>query len=478
MGFRNPFRIDLDENDVAYVTDYSPDSRVPENFRGPAGAGRSRSCDKPSSYGWPLCYSAELPYYRWDYVSAGRSTRPPQTFDVRQPSPRARTTRPSGTRGGRGHRRSPTRTSGTRSTTTTHRTPLGTPCFAYYNGSGTTQCPQLFPEFGPGGGVGPHGASPYDFDQKSSAPGKFPEYYDGSFIFGEFTRDYLREIRLDSKGEVFKIYNVLNCSGVNVPPQPPTVPTPERPFDCDSPMDMKFGPDGNFYLLTYGDGFFQANADAQLVKFSYIKDDEAQRDRTGGAARAAPRRGSSAAAGRDRSGRVLTTSAARRPAAARRRDRERHVLEPAHRVRVGRADDPHAGAQRVADVLAAQVEPVGQAVDLERDALLERDLEHALEVERVLRPAVDEPARRMAEAAHVRVAQRLLDALRHLPPRHPLPAVHARLHPVELGEHVVGEVEPPVGEDVALDPAQDAERRQHLVRGRDLLGLAADVVRR
>ena len=82
----------------------------------------------------------------------------------------------------------------------------------------------------------------------------------------------------------------------------------------------------------------------------------------------------------------------------------------------------------------------------------------------------------MAEAAHVRVAQRLLDALGHLPPRHPLAAVDARLHPVELGEDVVGEVEPAVGEDVALDPAQDAERRQQLVRRRDLLALAADVV--
>ena len=78
----------------------------------------------------------------------------------------------------------------------------------------------------------------------------------------------------------------------------------------------------------------------------------------------------------------------------------------------------------------------------------------------------------------MRVAQRLLHALGHLAPRHPLAAVDARLHPVELGEHVVGQVEPPVREDVALDAAQDAERRQHLVRGGDLLGLAAHVVRR
>ena len=100
---------------------------------------------------------------------------------------------------------------------------------------------------GPGGGVGPHGASPYDFDRKSRAAGKFPEYYDGSVLFGTFTRDYLREIRLDSRGDVFKINNALNCGSVNVPPQPPTVPTPERPFDCDSPIDMKFGPDVLLY---------------------------------------------------------------------------------------------------------------------------------------------------------------------------------------------------------------------------------------
>jgi len=145
-------------------------------------------------------------------------------------------------------------------------------------------------------------------------------------------------------------------------------------------------------------------------------------------------------------------------------------------VRIGRADDLQAGFQRVADVLAAQVESIGQAVDLERDPFLERDVENALEVERVLRPAVDEPALGMAEAAHMRVAQRLLDALCHLAPRHPLPAVHARLHPVELGQDVVGKIEPPVGEDVALDPAQHPERRQEFAGSRDLLGLPADVV--
>src|SRR5256885_9103971 len=55
---------------------------------------------------------------------------------------------------------------------------------------------------------------------------------------------------------------------------------------------------------------------------------------------------------------------------------------------------------------------------------------------------------------------RLLDALRQLPARHPLSAVHARLYPLEIREGVVGKIEPPVGKDVALDPAQDRVRSE------------------
>ena len=54
--------------------------------------------------------------------------------------------------------------------------------------------------------------------------------------------------------------------------------------------------------------------------------------------------------------------------------------------------------------------------------------------------------------------------------------MHACLYPLELREDLVGKVEPPVGEDVALDPAQDAERGEDLVGRRDLLALPAHVV--
>ena len=89
-------------------------------------------------------------------------------------------------------------------------------------------------------------------------------------------------------------------------------------------------------------------------------------------------------------GRVFTTCSGGGPAAPRgARPTSSMFPSPRDRVGVGRADDLDAGRERLADVLAAQVEPVRQAVDLERDALLERDLERALEVERVLGPAAD-----------------------------------------------------------------------------------------
>jgi cytochrome c len=261
MGFRNPFRITLDDDDVAYITDYSPDAQTPTVFRGPAGTGRMMVVRKPANFGWPLCYSPELPYYRWDFNASTPLDSPPQTFECNNRT------------------RGPANTSRWNTGLTypppiakpelwysyqdnNPSNPLGTPCAAYYTTNPPGTCPQLFPELGTGN-VGPHGAAKYDFKRSNPNPTKFPEYYDGSIFFGEFTRDYLREIRLGSNGAVLKINDLLNCG--------PAPTTPARPFVCDNPMDMMWADDGTFYLLTYGDGFFNINPDAALVRFSYVK---------------------------------------------------------------------------------------------------------------------------------------------------------------------------------------------------------------
>ena len=277
MGFRNPFRITLDKNDVAYIADYSPDSNVPQQFRGPAGTGRYMVVREPSNYGWPLCYKTDLPYYQWDFNTSTPlpSAAAPQTHECNNPTRGPRNTSRWVASGGPatdpGLEYGPPVTNpeiwySYRDNSAPPNGPQGTQCFASYGpgapASPIGACPQLFPELFTGG-VGPQGTAPYHYDASNPNPTKFPPYWDGTFIVGEFTQDTLREVRLDSNGDVHKINNTLPCG--------PVPATPTRPWLCDNPMDMEFGPDGTFYLLTYGDGFFAINPDAGMMRWEYVK---------------------------------------------------------------------------------------------------------------------------------------------------------------------------------------------------------------
>src|SRR3954467_8930239 len=72
----------------------------------------------------------------------------------------------------------------------------------------------------------------------------------------------------------------MPCGAANVASSP-------FPFECDNPMDMQWGADGDLYLLTYGDGFFNINLDAGMYKWDYVKGQRAPKavlttDRTDG----------------------------------------------------------------------------------------------------------------------------------------------------------------------------------------------------
>jgi PKD repeat protein/type 1 glutamine amidotransferase len=255
MGFRNPFRIQVDENDIAYVNDYSPDNAEPLQFRGPQGTGRVIIVREPSNYGWPVCVKTDLPYYPWNF-NTQRPLNPanPQPFECDDPD-----TGPENTsRLNTGRIETPPMTDP--EIWYSRNAAFGTPCFAAYGPSPTSPCPQLFPEI-VGTGTAPHNLLKYDFDPDLPST-KFPAYYDEAVFFSEYTRNYLREIRLDSNNRVLKINDLLDCG---------PVPVTRPQFECDNPMDMQFGPDGAFYLLTYGDGDFRANPDAGMYKFEYVK---------------------------------------------------------------------------------------------------------------------------------------------------------------------------------------------------------------
>ena len=133
---------------------------------------------------------------------------------------------------------------------------------------------------------------------------------------------------------------------------------------------------------------------------------------------------------------------------------------PRDRVRVRRSRDHHPGGDCVAKELGARGR-CGPAARSSRPPCRSRaHLEQPLEIDGVWRAVLDDAPLRMADRPDCRMPRRFGHPLRQLLARLPLPGVYRCLHPVELGEHVVRQVEAPVVEDVALGAAQHSEWRE------------------
>lgn len=223
MGLRNPFRIEIDPvSDAIYVADYSPDSRVPDPDRGPTGQGKWTIISEPGNYGWPYCATAELPYNDYDFAT-GESG---DAFDCARPV-----------------------NDSAHNTGLSVLPPTVQPDVWYSYGVS-----DRFPELGTGG-IGPMAGPAYQFDVADTLgprPVAWPEYYDGTPLFYEWTRDYVKAMKLDADGAFTDIEPVLSS------------------FVFDNAMDLEFGPNGALYVLEYGDGFFAENPDAQLARIDYI----------------------------------------------------------------------------------------------------------------------------------------------------------------------------------------------------------------
>ena len=231
MGLRNPFRIEynLREGEL-YVADYSPDARNANPLRGPAGQGKWFIATEPGNYGWPYCATAELPYVDYDFATGMSGA----TFDCDAPV-----------------NESP------HNTGLTDLPPVTQP-HVWYSYTLSAEFPELET-----GGIGPMAGPAYQFDGKSKKGKKgrghrndtaWPKYYDNVPLFGEWTRDYIKEFRLDrGRDDVVEINDVLAS------------------FDFQNPMDMEFGENGSFYVLNYGNGFFGQNQPgAELARVDYV----------------------------------------------------------------------------------------------------------------------------------------------------------------------------------------------------------------
>ncbi|MFE2726161.1 ThuA domain-containing protein [Kitasatospora sp. NPDC059327] len=208
MGFRNPFRFSVHPTTGAiYAADYGPDSGADSATRGPGGMVEWNVIDSPGNYGWPYCVGNNTPYKDHDFATNTSGA----SFDCAAP----RNTSPNNT-----------------GLTTL---PAARAADVWYGNSASEG--NKFPELGVSNGEAPMAFPIYRYDAANPSGTKFPAYYDQTPFFGEWSRDKMFEFRLDSSGKLLKINDFLSS------------------MDFKSPMDMKFGPDGSMYLLTWGSGW-------------------------------------------------------------------------------------------------------------------------------------------------------------------------------------------------------------------------------
>jgi cytochrome c len=238
MGFRNPYRIDLDpQTGVPLVANYGPDAQSPNAGRGPENTVEWDAVRQPGNYGWPYCVGPNDAYIDYDFATQTSGA----AFDCAN---------------------GPTNDSPNNTGLTKLPAPIPAQVWYHY-----ATDPDHFPEL--------HGGAPmagpvYRYDANLQSTRKWPAYYDGKAVFGEWNNNELFTFQLsadDSKVE--KINRLL----------------PSMTFL--KPMSMRFGPDGALYIIEWGSGFGGNNADSGIYRIDYVKGTRlpiavAKADRTNG----------------------------------------------------------------------------------------------------------------------------------------------------------------------------------------------------
>ena len=222
MGVRNPFRIAFDtESNWLYWGDIGPDANAALSSRGPEGLDEWNRTRTAGNYGWPYCIGQNQAYVDYDFAS-GVSGR---LFNCNAPI-----------------NNSPNNTGSV-------NLPPAKPAWIWYPYAPSS----IFPALNDGGGRAAMSGPVYHFDPDLDSKTKLPAYYDDTIFIFEWSRNWIREVKLDDNGDILVI----------------------NPFAADiellRPITMKAGPDGSLYLLEWGTGFGGGNEDSKLVRIGYVR---------------------------------------------------------------------------------------------------------------------------------------------------------------------------------------------------------------
>jgi cytochrome c len=221
MGERNPFRMGMDpKTGIPVVANFGPDAGTADPARGPQNTVEWDILKAPGNAGWPFCIGPNQPYVAYDFATKASGA----PFDCA---------------GG------PTNSSPNNTGLT--KLPPAIPAMVWYHYQSD---PAHFPILS---GGAPMAGPVYRYDPNLVSDRKWPSYFDGRAIFGEWNTNklYTFQLAADSSG-VTSIDPLLSS------------------LSFLKPMDFKFGPDGALYMIEWGSGFGGDNTDSGIYRIDFI----------------------------------------------------------------------------------------------------------------------------------------------------------------------------------------------------------------
>lgn len=219
MGCRNPFRFSIDsETNYVYWGEVGPDAGEDTEGRGPRGYDEVNQAKKPGFFGWPYFIGNNKQYNEWDFTTNTSMAQ----YDAEKPI-----------------NNSPNNTGA-------RELPPAQKAMIWYPYAASEE----FPLTGSGGRNAMAGPV-YHADKYLNSPNRFPDYYDDKLFIYDWMRGWMMAVTFDENGDMASMERFLPSTKWN------------------NLMDVLMSPDGDFYTLEYGTGWFTANENAILSKLTY-----------------------------------------------------------------------------------------------------------------------------------------------------------------------------------------------------------------
>jgi cytochrome c len=218
MGHRNVWRVSVDSHTgYVYWGEVGPDAEAATEAT-VEGYDELNQARSPGNFGWPYFIGPNRAYPITDYATGAILPPKDPTLPIND----------------------------SRHNTGLRDLPPAQPAFVYYPYGISDD----FPEVGTGGRSAT-GGPVYRSSDFPDAARPWPEYYEGKWIVTDLIRQWIMAITMDENGDYVSMERFL----------PSYVPI--------EPIDIKFGPDGDLYVLEYGSVWFGRSPDSRLVRIEY-----------------------------------------------------------------------------------------------------------------------------------------------------------------------------------------------------------------